>query len=38
LSKRKVKEAENNLKKNMINFSVQNAEKLLKSIETMNLI
>lgn len=30
LSKRKVKEAENNLKKNMINFSVQNAEKLLK--------
>jgi len=30
LSKRKVKDAENNLKKNMINFSVQNAEKLLK--------
>jgi len=30
LSKRKVKEAENNLKKNMINFSVQNAEKLSK--------
>jgi len=30
LSKRKVKDAENNLKKNMINFSVQNAEKLSK--------
>ena len=30
LSKRKVKDAENNLKRNMINFSVQNAEKLSK--------